>query len=120
LLLARRVGSRGDLTGSEEIRSEGAVKRVDSSLGAFEHLGRLCRYRSQPAGDVGTKGSERVNDRVVLLIGVVVLTVTDLTAQAGSRVGAHADIDVAGIEPVLWQLKLTIILVDFNVTLSGQ
>jgi hypothetical protein len=58
LLLARRVGSRWNLTGSEEIRSEGAMKRVNSSLGALEHLGRLCRYRSQPAGNVGTKGSE--------------------------------------------------------------
>lgn len=61
-----------------------------------------------------------MDNRVVLLIGVVVVAVTDLTAEAGSRVGAHADIDVAGIKPVFWQLKLTIILVDFNVTLSGQ
>jgi hypothetical protein len=50
----------------------------------------------------------------------VVFTVTDLTAEAGSHVGAHADIDVVRIEPVLWQFELAIILVDFNVTLSGQ
>lgn len=119
LLLARRLRRSRNLTRSEQIGSNSAVERV-GTLDTLEHLGRLCRYRSQPAGNVGAKRPERVHDRIILLIRVVVLTITDLTAEAGSHIGAHADIDVSRIMPVLRELRLSIVFVDFNVTLSGE
>lgn len=119
LLLARRLTRSRNLTRSEQIGSNGAVERV-GTLDTLEHLGRLCRYRSQPAGNVGAERSERVHDRIILLIRVVVFTITDLTAEAGSHIGAHADSNVSGIVLVLRELKLSIVLVDFNVTLSGE
>lgn len=119
LLLARRLRRSRNLTRSEQIGSNGAVERV-GTLDALEHLGRLCRYRSQPAGNVGTERSERVHDRIILLIRVVVFTITDLTAEAGSHIGAHAYSNVSRIMLVLRKLKLSIVLVDFNVTLSGE
>lgn len=106
---------------SKKIRSDRVVKRVDSLLGALEDLGRLCAYRSQPARNVGAKGSEGVDDGVILLIRVVLLDIiTDFTTEAGSQLAAHANIDVGRVKLVLWQARLNIILVDFDITLSGQ
>jgi hypothetical protein len=118
VLLSWRLGSSRDLTRSKKIRSDIAVK--SSSLGALEELGRLCSYRSQPARNISAKGTEGVDDGVVLLIRVVLFNfVTDFAAEAGSHVGAHADIDAGGIELVR-QSMFSIIFVDFNVTLSGK